>query len=182
MDEYVGTAYSLRDQLERQIGHFHRTRCNICGMDDAHVKYFLWVKTISCQKCREPISLFPGYLLSADSRHPNNVFVCPACGQLTETADRRKPGVCQHCSAELSAEGWLLRNGRCVCPDCSTVNTFPDKALGPPMHRLFAIEYFCPSCRDRHMGRFFKTPDSQDLERHSGRRRKMAPDWRQVRP
>src|SRR5208283_1339315 len=65
LDEYVRTAHYLRDQLESEIGHFHSTRCNVCGMDNAHVKYFLWVKTIPCRKCRESISLFPGYLLSA---------------------------------------------------------------------------------------------------------------------
>ncbi len=164
LDEYVRAAYSLRNRLEREIGHFHRTRCNICSADDAYVKYFLWVKTIDCRKCGEPISLFPGYLLSADSRHPNNVFVCPTCGQLTETADRGKPGVCQHCSAKLLSEGPAGRN-RCVCPNCGTVDTFPNKTLEAPRHRLFAIEYFCPSCKDGHTGRFFKTPDSQDLDR-----------------
>ncbi|MGO9116601.1 MAG: DUF1156 domain-containing protein [Desulfomonilaceae bacterium] len=164
LDEYVRTAHYLRDQLESEIGHFHSTRCNVCGMDNAHVKYFLWVKTIPCRKCRESISLFPGYLLSADSRHPKNVFVCPNCGQLTETADRRKPRFCQYCSAELLSEG-PARSNRCVCPKCSTVNTFPDKTLGPPKHKLFAIEYFCPSCRHRHTGRFFKTPDPQDFDR-----------------
>lgn len=164
LDEYVRTAYSLRSQLEGEIGYLHRTRCNICGTDDAHVKYFLWVKAIECRKCRESIDLFPGYLLSADARHPKNVFICHACGQLTETPDRRKPGPCQHCNAELSPEGPAKRN-HCECRNCGTVNTFPDRALGPPKHRLFAIEYFCPSCKDGHVGRFFKMPDSQDSDR-----------------
>ena len=34
---------------------------------------------------------------------------------------------------------------------------------GPPHHRLFAIEYHCPACKDRHAGRFFKKPDDRDL-------------------
>lgn len=33
------------------------------------------------------------------------------------------------------------------------------------MHRLFAIEYHCPSCKSAHAGRFFKAPDNQDLSR-----------------
>jgi adenine-specific DNA methylase len=164
LDEYVRTAYSLRSQLEGEIGYLHRTRCTICGTDDAHVKYFLWVKVVECRKCRESIDLFPGYLLSADARHPKNVFICHACGQLTETADRRKPGTCQHCNAELSPEGPAKRN-RCECRNCGTVNTFPNEVLGAPRHRLFALEYYCNSCKGRHIGRFFKAPDSQDLDK-----------------
>ena len=33
-----------------------------------------------CKECGEDIDLFPGYLIASDSRHPKNVFVCPACG------------------------------------------------------------------------------------------------------
>ena len=162
LDEYVLAADSLRRQLEKEIGHLYRTRCLLCGNEDAHVKYFLWVKTISCRKCDKPIDLFPGFLLASDSRHPKNVFLCQACGQLTETADRKTPGNCQHCGAGLSLEGPAKRS-HCECPECKTINTFPDKSLGAPRHRLFAMEYYCPSCKGHHTGRFFKTPDAQDL-------------------
>jgi len=162
LDEYVQAASSLREQLEQEIGHLYRTRCVFCGAEDAHVKYFLWVKTVSCRMCNQDMDLFPGYLLASDSRHPQNVFVCHACGHLNETADRRKPGTCRHCGARLSVEG-PARRSRCNCRACGATNTFPDKALGAPRHRVFAMEYFCPSCKDRHVGRFFKNPDYQDL-------------------
>ena len=182
LDAYVEAANSLRRQLEKDIGHLHRTTCVFCGEENAHVKYFLWVKTIPCRKCNESIDLFPGYLLASDSRHPRNVFVCHACGQLTETTDRKMPGDCNHCGADLSMEGPAKRS-RCKCNSCGTINTFPNKALGAPRHRLFAIEYFCPSCRSRHSGRFFKAPDVKDLamvreadERLIGIRPKYIPD------
>ncbi|MFH0730089.1 MAG: hypothetical protein V2B19_27565 [Pseudomonadota bacterium] len=65
LEEYLRAAYSLREQLEKEIGHLYRTRCVFCGNEDA--------------------------------RHPKNVFLCHACGQLTETSDRKKPGDCRHC-------------------------------------------------------------------------------------
>lgn len=164
LDEYVQAANSLRGQLEKEIGHLYHTRCGFCGNEDAHVKYFLWVKTISCRKCNKSIDLFPGYLLASDSRHPKNVFLCHACGQLTETADRKSPGNCLHCGVGLSLEGHAKRS-RCECPECGTINTFPNKSLGAPLHRLFALEYYCPPCKGRHTGRFFKVPDSQDLDK-----------------
>lgn len=164
LDEYVHAAHSLRGQLEKDIGHLYRTRCDFCGSEDAHVKYFIWVKVIPCKKCNKDIDLFPGYLLASDSRHPKNVIVCHDCGQLTETNIKRKPGSCHHCNADLILEGPAKRN-RCECRNCGTINTFPNRALGSPKHRLFAIEYYCPECRAKHKGRFFKIPDSQDLDK-----------------
>lgn len=65
LDEYIQAANSLRGQMEKEIGHLYRTRCVSCSNEDAHVKYFLWVKIISCRKCSRPIDLFPGYLLGS---------------------------------------------------------------------------------------------------------------------
>ncbi|RJQ69215.1 MAG: DUF1156 domain-containing protein [Desulfobacteraceae bacterium] len=164
LEEYVKSAYSLRKQLEVDIGQLYRTRCILCDKDGAHVKYFLWVKVIQCRKCHKEIDLFPGYLLAADARHPKNVFICPACGKITESENRRKPGSCGNCKADLKVEGPAKRN-HCECHHCKTINRFPDKDSGPPQHRIFALEYYCSACKGTHKGRFFKTPDSQDLER-----------------
>ncbi|MEW6265276.1 MAG: DNA methylase [Thermodesulfobacteriota bacterium] len=164
LKSYTEAAYALRRELDQDIGPLYRTRCVHCGSEDAQVKYFLWVKIIQCRVCNDSVDLFPGYLLAADSRHPKNVFVCPDCGSLTETSDRKNPGVCGHCQARLTPNGPVKRN-RCPCPKCGAVNVFPNGILGPPRHRLFALEYFCRSCKSRHEGRFFKKPDPQDLER-----------------
>ena len=51
-----------------------------------------------------------------------------------------------------------------------TINAYARPELGPPRHRLFAIEYFNPAPQGRHEGRFFKKPDAKDLEKvRSGR-------------
>ncbi|MCW7077454.1 MAG: hypothetical protein OCU18_09315 [Candidatus Syntrophoarchaeum sp.] len=175
--DYEKAAIFLRTILEKEIGHLYRTRCVLCGCRDAHVKYFLWVKVKKCRECGEDIDLFPGYLLAADSRHPKNVFVCPACGELTETNDRKNPGRCNHCSADLVLGGPAKR-GRCKCPACGSDNLFPDAELGPPRHRLFAIEYHCQVCNPTHKGRFFKKPDSQDIELA----REAEEKWWKMRP
>ncbi len=177
VDDYTSSAYALRHALEKEVGHLYRTQCVCCGKENSHVKYFLWVKVTRCRQCQNVIDLFPGYLLAGDSRHPKNVFVCSACGQLTETDDRREPRSCRHCSADLRHHGPARRN-RCTCPQCGAVNSFPDPKLGPPCHRLFAIEYYCPSCRERHVGRYFKAPDSNDLARV----REAEQKWVETRP
>jgi hypothetical protein len=177
LDHYEKAADSLRKKIEQEIGHLYRTRCGLCGSENAHVKYFLWVKIKKCSRCGKDIDLFPGYLLSADSRHPKNVFVCPACGDLTETDDRIDPGDCSHCSANLLPERPAKR-GRCTCPECKSENLFPDREGGAPKHRLFAIEYHCPVCKPNHKGRFFKKPDREDLHRVSA----VEERWRKMRP
>jgi adenine-specific DNA methylase len=161
---YSEAAQVLRSYLEKEIGHFYRTDCTFCGSPNAKVKYFLWVKVRPCNKCGKEIDLFPGYLLSADSRHPKNVFVCPGCGELSETSDRKNPGLCLHCHSELTTDGPAKRS-RCICPECCSDNHFPDKELGVPMHRLFAIEYYCPQCKPSHSGRFFKKADKKDISK-----------------
>ena len=175
--DYRKTADSLRAKLEKEIGYFYRTRCIFCGSEDAQVKYFLWVKVKKCIKCKKDIDLFPGYLIATNSRHPKNVFICPSCGELVETDDRNNPGACGKCSAKLQINGPAKR-GHCNCPHCGTDNIFPDAKLGPLPHRLFAIEYFCPICKPKHVGRFFKKPDSQDLNRIN----ELEERWTRMRP
>ncbi|PKN30742.1 MAG: DNA methylase [Deltaproteobacteria bacterium HGW-Deltaproteobacteria-21] len=163
LTKYSKAAQGLRIALEKEIGDLYRTQCILCGNQEAHVKYFLWVKTKTCIGCGKEISLFPGYLLAQNRRHPRNVFVCPACGELSEAEDRFRPGNCLKCDTSLSTPGPAKQN-RCNCPGCGKLNTCADPHQGPPEHRLFAIEYHCPKCKSSHEGRFFKKPGSRDLQ------------------
>ena len=109
-------------------------------------------------------TFFPGYLVAQDSRHPNNVLVCHACGDLNEVDDRSTPGACHSCYVKLNTKGPAGR-GRCVCPHCGHENEYPRANEGPMQHRLFAIEYYNPHRKASHKGRFFKKPDAKDLAR-----------------
>ncbi|MCA1785161.1 MAG: DNA methylase, partial [Desulfobacteraceae bacterium] len=161
---YTTAAADLRASLEEKIGHLYRTRCVLCGSDKAHVKYFLWIKNISCKACGKTIDLFQKYVIATDARHPKNVFICPVCGELTETGNRKNPGPCAHCHTGLTYDGSAGR-GRCKCLSCGTDNRFPDPGNGPPQHRLFAMEYYCKRCKSNHTGRFFKKPDAEDIQK-----------------
>jgi putative DNA methylase len=174
---YRRKAAALTAALNRQIGKFYRTDCLLYGDRDVPVKYFLWVKTVPCEKCARDVDLFPGYLIADDTRHPNYVLVCPACGELNETADPRQPGKCGSCRAALTTEGPARRN-RCACRHCGHVNRYPRTEEGPPAHRLFAIEYYNPHRRAAHQGRFFKKPDAKDLEQAAA----ASESWKSARP
>jgi adenine-specific DNA methylase len=166
LDAYRSAADNLVAGLEERIGHLYRTRCAGCGSLQAHVKYFLWVKAQACRTCGKEFDLFPGLLLAEDRRHPLNVFVCAACGALNEEANRRNPGSCSSCGNALRPEGLAKRN-RWPCPECATVNSYPDGSSGPPRHRMFAIEYYCRRCKPSHKGRFFKKPGEKDLSAYA---------------
>lgn len=161
---YREAARGLISELNISVGELYRTDCAIYGDPDVPVKYFLWVKTIDCEKCGDSIDLFPGYLIADNTRHPKYVIVCHICGNLCEALDRRNPGHCAGCGGQLREIGPAKRN-RCECSTCRHVNRYPRPNDGPPRHRLFAIEYHNPHRRGTHRGRFFKAPDAKDHDR-----------------
>lgn len=161
---YRREAANLLSALRSRIGELYRTDCVHFGDTDVPVKYFLWVKVIGCESCGEEFDLFPGYLVSGNARHPNNVFVCPDCGELNEAEDSKNPGECRPCGSALRLEG-PARRGSCACPRCNHMNRYSRGAAKPLSHRLFAIEYFNPLRKTEHRGRFFTKPDDKDLAR-----------------
>ena len=174
---YQEAAAALRVALDAEVGRYYRTGCPLYGDSDVPVKSFLWVKSLKCEGCNEPVDLFPGYLLARDSRHPTNVLICLECGELNDAADLEKPGNCSSCWAELRVAG-PARRGRCDCPKCGHQNVYPGAPSAPLSHRMFAIEYHNPGRRSDHKGRFFKKPDAEDLARAED----AAKRWRQLTP
>lgn len=162
LEAYQQAAREIGAFLEERVGSYYRTRCPICGRQDALVKYFLWVKVQRCHNCGREFDLFPGYILAQKGRHPQDVVICSACGDLNEIGDRRNPGHCYNCGEELKTKGPAGRN-HCPCPHCGHSNSYPDPESGPPAQRMVAIEYHCPYCKPGHRGRFFKKPDREDL-------------------
>lgn len=173
LQDYRAAADVLRKNLEDELGRLYRTRCKICGNPEAHVKYFLWVKTTACRYCGKALDLFPSHLIAKDVRHPKNVFVCPTCGQLTETSDREKPGLCSHCHTSL-ATAIPAKNNCCRCTHCGETTKYFNGVKKPFRHRLFALEYHCPICKPKHQGRFFKAPDPDDLGKISEAKNRLA--------
>ena len=161
---FAEAAENVVGEVEAQLGDLYTTTCMHCrGV--APVKYFLWVKQHACPGCGLLNDLFPGYLLAENARHPNYVYLCPACGELSETPTRpAHDHPCQHCGSLIPRYGPARRN-QSTCRRCGTIFRYPDPATGPPAHRLWAMEYHCPVCKPGHRGRFFKRPDEDDVKR-----------------
>ena len=174
---YERAARALVDALRAEIDRYYRTSCPRYGDPDVPVKSFLWVKVLDCEACGASVDLFPGYLLAENRRHPKNVLVCPACGDLNEVDNRQRPGSCTSCAGALQRAGPASR-GHCKCPNCGHDNAYPGDAGRPLGHRLFAIEYHNPHRKAQHKGRFFKKPDAEDLARADEATRR----WEQLSP
>ena len=168
---YERAADRLMAALADDVGRYYVTRCPIYGDADVPVKSFLWIKTLHCVRCEGLVDLFPGYMVARDVRHPMNVLVCAACGELNEVTDTERPGTCGSCGEELRVRG-PARRGSCACPHCGHENAYPGAAEGAPGHRLFAIEYHNRFRKAEHRGRFFKKPDAEDLRRFEAARRR----------
>jgi len=163
LESYIKGAADLNQELRQKIGAYYETSCLKCGNPKAQVKYFLWVKILNCFNCGKDISLFPGYLVSENKRHPTNVILCHSCGDLVESANLDEPGNCPSCGETLLVRG-PAKSGHCACPNCGLDNRYiHNKSV--PRHNLFAIEYYCPNCKKNHKGRFFKKPDLIDINK-----------------
>ncbi len=174
---YRREAAALVGNLAGELDTLYRTDCPLYGDNEVPVKYFIWVKEIDCEACGKGVSLFPGFLLAQNVRHPLNVLICSDCGALNEVADTSRSGSCKSCQAALSIDGPAKR-GVCVCHQCGHANAYPRVHEGVPRHRLAAIEYYNPRRRQQHRGRFFKKPDAKDLERF----RQAELRWASLRP
>ena len=161
---YRKAACELLETLRADLERFYQTDCPLYGDQNVPVKYFIWIKEISCDRCEGNIPLFPGYRIADDSRHPAHVVICSHCHHLNEVLSPEEPGACRHCGKGLILEGPAKRN-RCACPACGHVNKYPRPDEGPPRHRLIALEYYNAERKKEHRGRFFKAPDESDIDR-----------------
>lgn len=163
LDDFRASAELVADRVGKLIGDFYCTTCS-CGAE-VPVKYFLWVKTQACEACGMMNQLFPGFLVAGHGRHSRDVFVCPKCMTLSEFDPSHDARSCQQCHTEIPQEGTARRN-RFTCTACAWENRYPSvDPDGPPKHELFALEYYCASCKREFGGRRYKTPDAADMAR-----------------
>ena len=174
--QYIAASNLLKERLREKLRSLYQTTCQLCLKPDADAKYFLWVRTRQCRNCGHTRDSFRNNLIAVKGRHPTNVFACPHCGTLTET--KLLKGVnCRVCATSLESDSSKVELAD--CPNCEG-RRFD---AVPSEHRLFAIEYYCSSCKAAQKGRFFKKPDSIDFlrleqvkERWSHTRSRFVPE------
>ena len=118
----------------------------------ADTMYYFWIKEIPCLNCGEEVPLFRGYMLAQKRGGSGYHVFCPDCGSLFEVEDYRKNAICPECKREFNpdSDGNVDRQYY-ICPKCGqkskTVEAIQRK--GKPPERLYAVEYYCPSCNQK---------------------------------
>ena len=123
LSAYEAAARRIGSELANELGAFYRTRCELCGRENASVKYFIWVKSMPCEECGTEVTLLPGCVLAYAGRHPRHVLICRNCGELTELDDLDTPMPCGRCGEALRVAG-SARKGRCTC-ECGREQSYP---------------------------------------------------------
>jgi len=164
LNKFTQEAAQVSEETESEIGWLYETACTMCH-ESVPVKYFMWVKQQDCPHCNHTNDLFPGYMLAENVRHPRYVFACPECQALIELAEaptEASPAKCSECGSRFRGQG-PARKGHIKCRSCTQDFRYGNGLDAPPQHRMWAIEYYCETCRTSHRGRFFKSPDVQDV-------------------
>lgn len=173
VDAFEREGERIAAEVEAELADLYTTRCEECG-DDAPVKFFLWVKTHICE-CGHETLLFPGPLVAGRKmeRHTHDVVVCSACRTVDQFLPDETPEQCPHCQTGYAATA-VPAKAACQCGRPFTVGR--PTTGEPPAHTVFALEYYCATCkvREGRRGRFFKGADADDHSRFARAQERCA--------
>ena len=170
-DAFDKVKEAVADELKGQ----YKTPCPNCdGEHDADVMYYFWVKEVDCVSCEETVSLFKDCRVGK-GRYGNDGYDvhCPECGSITHTDDWHSETSCgaDDCMATfVPDEGTVSRGGKYACPHCGQKYGITDAIQEQDGFetRLFALEYYCPTCdqqgRPREETKGYLKPRPADFE------------------
>lgn len=151
----------LSIKLESELLNYYKTRCGHC-LQQADVMYFFWVKEIQCERCAETLPLFRSYLFAHKRKDDTEAYyICPKC-EIVFQAKTQKPLQCPKCEHNFEKKNHVVKRGKYYCTHCDHTGKIVDANIkqGRPSERLYAIEYYCPSCKTRD----YKRADTEDFE------------------
>ncbi|SDN07920.1 Adenine-specific DNA methylase, contains a Zn-ribbon domain [Halogranum gelatinilyticum] len=162
----------IKSDVSEEILKYYRTPCPN-GDHDADVMYNFWVKELDCVSCGHTIPLFKDYRVAAgryENKGKYNVL-CPGCDELTLVDDWQDDSVCDQCKHTfVPKDGSVSRGGYYNCPECGQKESVTDAIaeLGKPNLKLYAVEYYCPSCDNsgekKSSYKGYKSVEAADLQ------------------
>lgn len=106
-----------------------------------------------CENCQKKFTPGDSCPSCGTKYHHNNYYHvhCPECGKIFETPNYKKENTCPYCENKFNPkeEGNVPRGSKYfICPECGQKNEVIEviKNQGRPNERLWAIEYYCPTC------------------------------------
>lgn len=120
----------------------------------ADTMYYFWIKEVPCLNCNSKIPLFRGYMLAQKKDGRGYHVICPDCGNIFDVLDYRKDARCPECKKEFNPDKDGNVKGEyyiCTKPECGQKSVIVEaiQRKGKPAERLYAVEYYCPSCNQK---------------------------------
>jgi len=85
------------------------------------VLYFFWVMQAPCPICREPVDLFPSWVIARNaypSRKPEVQILCPSCGDIFPGLHGSQTATCRTCRCEFNPEHGQAKGAKGTCRHC----------------------------------------------------------------
>lgn len=118
----------------------------------ADTMYYFWIKEAPCLNCNTKVPLFRGYMLAQRRDGKGYHVICPDCGSLFDVRDYKKNAKCPECKKEFNPDKDGNVDGQYyICPECGQKSKIVEaiQRRGKPTERLYAVEYYCPSCNQK---------------------------------
>ena len=155
-------------ELERNVAdkikQYYKTRCPNCNRE-ADVMYYFWVRKVKCIACGNDVHLFKYYVIAREKDKHGAILVCPDCRHIFENPTSRGKVKCPSCNFEFNPEIGAFKGGDYICrnPVCKqgyNVLKTVQRSDKPPECDMYAIEYYCPACKNRG----YKEPEKEDFD------------------
>ncbi len=147
----------LEARAKPRINALYKTACPGCH-SPSDILFVLWVKSITCRSCYQPIRLHTSRIIRAEK---NRIFaVCPSCQDVFSAPDGKKV-TCPGCRVQFDPSVAAVHDSKARCSHCQDEFPILDvlrNSSGPLPHEMYAIRYLCPS-----HGESFKAPNRDDL-------------------
>ncbi|WP_135823671.1 DUF1156 domain-containing protein [Halorussus ruber] len=172
VEELQAAFEQVKDDVADEITQYYRTPCPNADVDEeaadnddrldhghdheADVMYNFWVKELDCTACGHTVPLFKDYRV-AKGRYDNDDkynVLCPDCGDIVLVDDWQSECSCSSCAHEFVPKEGNTSGSKYTCPDCGQKYGITDaiQEQGGFDLRLYAVEYYCPTC-DEHGSR-----------------------------
>jgi adenine-specific DNA methylase len=154
----------LELRVSSDVMKYYKTICPDCELP-ADTIYHFWVKELPCLECTTNIPLFRGYVLTRRRNKDLQCVICPSCGNLFDSSKNVVQVECSICKTKfdpIKSKNVEGKHYKCTNPDCGCKNRIVDavQELGKPKERLYAIEYYCPKCKNKG----YKKAESFDFD------------------
>jgi len=106
--------------------------------------------------------------------------ICPDCGNLFDVKNYRKDTKCPRCDKEFNPDKDGNVEGKYyICPECGQKSVIIEaiQRKGKPVEKLYAVEYYCPSCNEKG----YKQADEFDqalFEKARDEYKNVESEWR----